>query len=68
MKSTLLALSVALALGLSMTAYAEDAVTVKIGQSSPLTGPKHTSVKITTTACAWRLTKSTRLSPPLMAK
>ncbi len=40
MKSTLLALSVALALGLSMTAYAEDAVTVKIGQSSPLTGPQ----------------------------
>jgi branched-chain amino acid transport system substrate-binding protein len=40
MKSTLLALSVALALSLSMTAHAEDAVTVKIGQSSPLTGPQ----------------------------
>lgn len=40
MKSTLLALSVALALGLGMNAQAEDAVTVKIGQSSPLTGPQ----------------------------
>ncbi len=40
MKSTLLALSVAVALGLSMTAQAEEAVTVKIGQSSPLTGPQ----------------------------
>ncbi|QQZ27674.1 branched-chain amino acid ABC transporter substrate-binding protein [Thiothrix subterranea] len=40
MKSTLLALSIAVALGLSMTAQAEEAVTVKIGQSSPLTGPQ----------------------------
>lgn len=40
MKSTLLALSVALALGMGTAAHAEDAVTVKIGQSSPLTGPQ----------------------------
>lgn len=41
MKSTLLAWSVAIALGLGMTtAHAADAVTVKIGQSSPLTGPQ----------------------------
>lgn len=40
MKSTLLALSIAVAIGLSMTAQAEEAVTVKIGQSSPLTGPQ----------------------------
>ncbi|HRJ52165.1 MAG TPA: branched-chain amino acid ABC transporter substrate-binding protein [Candidatus Thiothrix moscowensis] len=41
MRSTLLAWSVAIALGLGMTtAHAADAVTVKIGQSSPLTGPQ----------------------------
>ena len=50
MKSTLLALSVAMAVGLGVSACGEKkteaaagengAVTVKIGQSSPLTGPQ----------------------------
>ncbi len=41
MKTSLLTLSIALALGLGViSAHAADAVTVKIGQSSPLTGPQ----------------------------